>query len=209
MAVAQAVPPGATVIDVGTDHARLPVWLIQSGTACHVLATDLRSGPLQSAKMLIEQTATEDFITIRQTDGLDGITPQDGDVITIAGMGGETMVSILSAAPWTAQPGKLLILEPQSTQTHLRQFLNTHGYVITGEQLVKDAGRIYPVLTVQGGEAPDYTDAELLVGKYEQVGSDALFGEYTDLLLKRLEKAAQHDDNAATLMQDILDMKAR
>ena len=99
MAVAEQVPAGARVADVGTDHAMVPVWLVQSGRADSVLATDIRSGPLKSAAALVERTGTGGHIRLMQTDGLTGIGPADADTVIIAGMGGETMLAILSAAP--------------------------------------------------------------------------------------------------------------
>ncbi|MCD7769368.1 MAG: tRNA (adenine(22)-N(1))-methyltransferase TrmK, partial [Oscillospiraceae bacterium] len=207
-AVAQAVPPGACVIDVGTDHARLPVWLVQSGRAGRVIAADLRPGPLEGAAALINKTSTADRITLRLTNGLSGLGPRDGDTIVIAGMGGETMISILSAAPWTRQ-GTLLILEPQSKQAELRKFLIENGYSVTSERLVKDAGRLYPILTVRGGAAPEYSLAELHTGLYEQISDDPLFGEYLSGLADRMAHAAPYDSTAAEISNELQKIKRR
>ncbi|MCD8117336.1 MAG: Nif3-like dinuclear metal center hexameric protein [Oscillospiraceae bacterium] len=207
-AVAQAVPPGACVIDVGTDHARLPVWLVQSGRVGRVIAADLRPGPLEGAATLINKTGTADRITLRLTNGLSGLGPRDGDTIVIAGMGGETMISILSAAPWTRQ-GTLLILEPQSKQAELRKFLIENGYSVTSERLVKDAGRLYPILTVRGGAAPGYSLAELHTGLYEQISDDPLFGEYLSGLADRMAHAAPYDSTAAEISNELQEMKRR
>ena len=91
-AVAALVRPGAAVIDVGTDHAMVPVWLVQTGRASRVLATDIRSGPLQSAAALVSRTGTGEKIRLLQTDGLAGVGPADGDTIILAGM---------AARPWS------------------------------------------------------------------------------------------------------------
>lgn len=207
-AVAQAVPPGACVIDVGTDHARLPVWLVQSGRVRRAIATDLRSGPLEGAAALIAKTGLESCISLRLTDGLSGLGPEDGDTVVIAGMGGETMISILSAAPWTKQ-GTLLILEPQTKQAELRRYLLENGYAVISERLVRDAGRIYPVLTVLGGDSPAYSQAELYTGLYEQIGGDPLFDEYLARLTSRMTQAAPYDDRAAEILNELQAMKRR
>ena len=169
-AVAALVPAGASVIDVGTDHAMVPVWLVQAGSCPHVLATDIRPGPLRNAAALLERTGTGDRIRLMQTDGLAGIDPGGYDAVIIAGMGGETVASILSAAPWT-RSGALLILAPQSKQAQLRRFLIKSGYGITAERLAADAGRVYPILTARGGVSPDYSEAELHLGRLEQIGA--------------------------------------
>ncbi|MCD8088119.1 MAG: Nif3-like dinuclear metal center hexameric protein [Oscillospiraceae bacterium] len=207
-AVAQAVPPGACVIDVGTDHARLPVWLVQMRRVRRVVATDLRPGPLEGAAALVAQTNTDDRIDLRLTDGLSGLEPEDGDTVVIAGMGGETMVSILSDAPWTKQ-GTLLILEPQTKQAELRSYLTKNGYVVMSERLVKDAGRIYPILTVRGGDSPAYSQAELYTGLYAQIGNDPLFDEYLSRLMARLAQAAPYDGTAADVLMELQEMMKR
>jgi tRNA (adenine22-N1)-methyltransferase len=207
-AVASYVPKNACIIDVGTDHAQLPVWLIQSGIAKHAWASDVRSGPLASAERLVAETKTADNIQLRLTDGLQGFGPQDGDTIIIAGMGGETMVSILSAAPWTKE-NVLLILEPQSKQAVLRAWLVDNGYAIVSEALVQDAGRIYPILQVRGGVAPDYSAAELHMGLYSQISQDGLFRTYLEQLICRTRTSAPYDPISQALLEELEAMKER
>ena len=198
-AVAELVPQDARVIDVGTDHAMVPVWLIQTGRASHVWAADIRPGPLKNAARLIRETDTGSKIELRQTDGLAGFCREDGDTVVIAGMGGETMVSILSAAPWL-HSNVLLILEPQSKQDVLRRWLAANGYDITAERLVQDGGRIYPILTAAAGHMPACEEIEYYTGRYERIGDDSLFGEYLALLRKRIGSAAPYDPQSKKLM---------
>lgn len=207
-AVADLVPLGARIIDVGTDHAMLPVWLTQTERITHAWASDLRPGPLQSAKRLITDTDTSHHIRLRLTDGLHGFCSEDGDTIIIAGMGGETMVSILSAATWT-KFDTLLILEPQSKQSLLRNWLIRNGYRISHESLVKDTGRIYPILVAQGGKSDEYSRLELHTGHLCHIIADPLFGEYLDLLISRTKTAAPYDAQARLLLQDLEQTKER
>ena len=192
MAVAALVPKNAHVIDVGTDHAMLPVYLAQTGGAEHIWASDLREGPLRSASRLVEEMGTGDRVGLRLTDGLQGFTRTDGDTVVIAGMGGETMVSILSGAEWI-RDNVLLILEPQSKQAVLRRWLTDSGFCIQSERLVQDAGRIYPIMTATAGKAPVYTEAEYHTGLLAQIGMDPLFSKYLRSLQKRADTAAPYD----------------
>lgn len=207
-AVAEQAPQGASVIDVGTDHAMVPVWLIQSGRAARVLATDIRPGPLQSAAALVEKTGTGAHIRLMQTDGLAGIGPEDGDTVILAGMGGETMLSILRAAPWT-KTGTLLILEPQSKKAALRRWLAENGYRILAERLAEDAGRVYPILRVRGGVSPEYAEAELHLGLLAQIGDDPLFTKYLNTMRAQAAKAAPFDPAAKALLAEYDDIKRR
>lgn len=206
--MADCVPVGARIIDVGTDHAMIPVWLIQTERVAHAWASDIRPGPLQSAIRLLEETDCEDRIALRLTNGLQGFGPEDGDTVILAGMGGETMVNILSEAPWTRE-NTLLILEPQSKQALLRTFLLENGYAIEREVLVKDAGRIYPILLARGGREEACTPGELHTGRLDRIGGDPLLPDYLDELMRRLAPAVGHDPDAAALMAEFKTMKAR
>lgn len=207
-AVAEYVPEGARIIDVGTDHAMIPVWLVQTGRVAHAWASDVRPGPLDSARRLISETGCGEAVSLRLTDGLAGFGPEDGDTVILAGMGGETMVHILSEAPWTRE-NTLLILEPQSKQALLRSFLLENGYAIRCESLVEDAGRIYPILLAEGGAGEPHTEAELHTGRLALIGSDPLLSAYLDGLIRRTAPAVAHDPQAAARMAAFQSMKER
>lgn len=207
-AVAALVPQGAAVIDVGTDHGMVPVWLVQSGRASRVLATDIRSGPLQRAAGLVARTGTGARIRLMRTDGLTGIGPEEGDTVLMAGMGGETMSGILAAAPWT-RDGALLILEPQSKKAELRRWLADNGYCVQIERLAEDAGRIYPILAARGGVSPAYSAAELHLGLLSQIGRDPLFARYLDVMRARADRAAPYDPATAALLAEYDEIKRR
>ena len=207
-AVADAVPRGARLIDVGTDHAMIPVWLSQNDRVSHVWASDIRPGPLESARRLIGETGCGERISLRLTDGLNGFGPEDGDTVTIAGMGGETMVHILQQALWTRE-NTLLILEPQSKQAFLRRWLLDNDYAIQQECLVEDAGRIYPILVATGGIGKPHTPVELHLGRMELIGSDPLLPAYLDALMRRIAPAVEHDEESAALMAEFNSLKER
>ena len=150
--LASWVPPGPRLIDVGTDHGYLPAWLIQNGRIEEAIASDLRPGPLSRAEDTARRCGVEEKMRLRLCPGLSAIRPEEGDTIAIAGMGGENIAMILSAAPWTADGQHTLLLQPQSRSEVLRRFLQDRGYRILRERLVWDRGILYPVLEARGGE---------------------------------------------------------
>ena len=109
--------------------------------------------------------------------------------MVIAGMGGETIIRILSQAPWTRSGETLLLLQPMTKQEDLRRWLNENGYAQCAERLVQDKDYLYPIFTVYGGPQPSLSVAEIYGGIDIEV--DPLAGEYLTQRIRRLEQAEQ------------------
>lgn len=144
---ASMVRPGARVADVGTDHGYLPIWLVKAGVCPRAVAVDLRPGPLARARDNLRRYQVEEAISLRLSDGLSEVSPREADDIVAAGMGGELIASILAAALWLRDPAKRLILQPMSSAEDLRLFLWENGFQILREVAVRDAGRVYTVIS--------------------------------------------------------------
>ena len=68
--VASFVRKGSRVADIGTDHAYIPVYLVQTGVSPSAVAADLRKMPLENAKKTIEQYDLSSKISTVLSDGL-------------------------------------------------------------------------------------------------------------------------------------------
>lgn len=149
------VRPGDRVADIGCDHGYLGIHLLQSGVASSVIAADVNTAPLQCARENALKFGVQDRMLTYLSDGVQQI-PRDFDTMVCAGMGADTMISILSAAPWLQNPQYRLILQCQSKRPELRQYLAAGGFAITRETLARDGKFIYPVTEVvyQPGQAP-------------------------------------------------------
>ena len=148
--IAAFVPQGSTVVDVGTDHAYLPIWLLQEGLSERAYATDLRPGPLTRAREDARRCGVGERLTLWLCDGLALCPPEDVDTVILAGMGGETMRGILERAPWALE--KRLILQPQTKLPELRRWLAARGLAVLDAALADDAGRIYLIWLLGAGE---------------------------------------------------------
>ncbi|WP_312942448.1 class I SAM-dependent methyltransferase [Oscillibacter sp.] len=184
--LADWVPQGAALVDVGTDHAYLPVRLALEGRLRFAIACDLRPGPLSRGQDTARRFGVLEQIDFRLCDGLAGVGAKEVDTVVIAGMGGENIVSILAAAPWTADSNHILLLQPQSRAEELRAFLIANGYAICREQLVEDRGTIYPVLKVRPGHQDPYPGQ--IYGGAHLMG-DPLGGRYLVEQILRLQTA--------------------
>ncbi len=146
-AVAARIREGARVADIGTDHALLPVWLLQNGRCPAAVASDIGEGPAAAARRTVSGAGLESAISVRVGDGLASLLPDEADDIVIAGMGGETIAEILSAAPWVADARYRLVLQPMSKPERLRRFLAENGFEIIEEDVVAEGERLYIVMT--------------------------------------------------------------
>lgn len=189
--IAGFINNGAGVIDVGTDHGYIPVYLAQEGGYGKIIASDLRPGPLAQARLTAEKAGVADRIEFVLADGLSGIDGEDIDTVIVAGMGGETIISILSAAPWTKNSGVRLILQPQTKQDELVEWLLLNGYSVMDARLVKEEGRLYTVLLISAStKSASDCQAELYVEKLLLERRDTLLPEYLNRLIDKLTKAS-------------------
>ena len=173
--IAGMVREGATVADIGTDHAYLPVFLVKRGIISKAFACDVVDGPLENARLNIEKSGVLG-ITVRKGDGLNAVKPFEADTFIIAGMGGDLIARILSDAPWIKDEKYELILQPMTAVEDLREYLLKNGFEITVEQAVKSQGRIYTVMKVRfTGKTADCSPLFYFFGKLiDNIGEDEL-----------------------------------
>lgn len=187
-AIAALVPDGCGCLaDIGTDHGYIPVSLLLDRRVGRAIAADVGSQPLEHARRTARAYGVSEYMDFRLGDGLSVLTPEEAEVIVIAGMGGDAITEILAAAPWSRE-GPLLLFQPMSKAEVLRAWLPRHGYRVLAEELVQDKGVLYPILTVRGGEMPAAGDVQAWGGFLLE--EDPLYGMYIADRLLRLRRAA-------------------
>lgn len=165
-AVAELVPQGAVLADVGSDHAYLPSALLLENKIKYAIATDVAAGPCKVAQTTLAMQGLTKLAEVRQGDGLQPLHPNEADCIVIAGMGGNTIMEILAASPAVAKAAAKLILQPMQVADKLRKYLVSNGYEITDEDLVQDEEYLYEIIVARPSEnsVKQYSRAELLLG---------------------------------------------
>ena len=205
LAVGELVPPGARAADVGTDHGYLPVWLRQRGVCEHVIASDIAPGPLEAARASARRYGVTG-VEFRLCPGLEGIRPREADAVVIAGMSGETMVSILESSGWD-WTGKRLILQPMTKRAELLTWLYGHGLLVREEKPVSERNRLYWVFLAETGEAPLPRLAHLWAGFTETAYAHRLYRQL-ERSLAGMGKARQPDPAELRRTEELLeDMK--
>jgi tRNA (adenine22-N1)-methyltransferase len=100
------------VADIGTDHARIPIYLLERGVTQSVIATEVREGPLAAATAALARHGLGGKAELRLGDGASCLSKDEVDCVIIAGMGGDTIAEILRADAWLLE--KRLLLQPQT-----------------------------------------------------------------------------------------------
>lgn len=160
-AIAEKVPQGSKVADIGTDHGFIPVYLVKNGVAPKVIASDISRNSLEKTKMLVKEQGFSDSIEVRLGSGLKVLKGGEVDTVIIAGMGGKLIKNILEESPDILKDISRLILQPMSSQSKLRHWLIQNDFTIKDEELVLDNGRIYEIMLVEHGKQEQWNDIEL------------------------------------------------
>ena len=203
LACAAFVRPGDRLADVGCDHGYLSIHLLQEGIIESAIASDVRKQPLMSALRNAEKYGVRDRMEFYLSDGVRSI-PRDFDCMVCAGMGGDTMVSILEAAPWLKNARYRLILQCQSKTPMLRRYLSSNGFAIRKEAVLRDGRFLYTVMEVLWQpEAERLTDAQCYLPPvlFDTVTSEVK--AYCNWVVEGLKIAATHQNDPEK--QQILD----
>lgn len=164
-ALADFVPPGARVADIGSDHGYLAINLLKSQLVDFVIVTDKNPAPLDSARRNSELLDVDrSKIEFRLGDGLSILNPNEVDTICIAGMGGALIGEILSKSPEIVETTRRLILQPMNGMKPLRTWIYRAGWHISNEKLVEADRKIYTIIFAEPGESEIPTAIELQLG---------------------------------------------
>ncbi|WP_332646892.1 tRNA (adenine(22)-N(1))-methyltransferase [Lysinibacillus sp. 54212] len=175
--VASFVPTGAILADIGSDHAYLPCYLVHKGIVRHAIAGEVVKGPYESAFRQVRTEGLQEQITVRMADGLAAVKLEDQvDTVTIAGMGGPLIVSILEKNPESLTNVTRLILQPNIHAKVIREWALRNGWAILDEVILEEDEKIYEVLVLQRGEMK-LTGAEILLGQHLIAERSAIFVE--------------------------------
>lgn len=194
------VPSGTRLLDIGSDHALLPISLYKKGIISGAVITDVNKGPLarsreQVAALCPGLCTNAEFLL---SDGFAAVKQGNYDVAAICGMGGELIARIIADGGEKAHCP--LILQPMSQADKLRAYLWDSGFCVKNEQYTREGERVYAVLSVEHiGAVTEYSLADLYLGKTRPSDSadyKAYCAKVATAAEKRLIGAVARGDNA-------------
>lgn len=197
-AVADMVRQGSAVADIGTDHGYIPVYLYKAGIITGAVAADINEGPLNSCRELVEQQGLSDVISVRLSDGLDCLRPDEYDTIIIAGMGGELIADILSRDDCIID--KHVILNPMTHPEIARKFLFDNGFEIDRDIIIPDGRHHYSVFDAHySGKLTPKTKRDYFLGNIKDFSDK----EYFVHLLNYLKNKAKSGEDLNDIINEI------
>lgn len=184
--IASKVPQNSIVADIGTDHAYIPVFIVENKISKKVIASDVNKGPLEKAQKHIKANGFEEYIETRLGSGLKILRPGEADTIIVAGMGGMLIREILDQSKEVLDTINTLILQPMMAQDVLREWLCRNNFTIVDESLAREGDKIYTIIVAKlGYEEVDeiYSD----IGKRLVEKNDPLLRQYLQQKINELK----------------------
>ena len=188
--VATYVPKGAKLLDVGSDHAYLPIYLLEKGLITSAIAGEVVKGPYESALANVSASGFNDKIDVRLANGLAAFEPYDAvTTITICGMGGRLIADILDAGKDKLKDVDRLILQPNNREDDLRIWFMTEN------------GKYYEIIVAEAGQM-NLSEREIRFGPHLMKEQSQVFKLKWQREINKLEIAlgsiplANQDDRA-------------
>lgn len=143
-ALAEFVKDCDTLLDVGSDHGLLPLWLLKHNRIRRALISDVREEPLKQAQHTLrsyDSTRVRFFLS----DGL-RLIDEVFDTCVIAGMGSPNIQNILNADLQKARQAHHILLQSNSDLGSLREFMAEHNFALKDERLIQERAHFYVVM---------------------------------------------------------------
>lgn len=189
--VASLIPVGANLVDIGTDHGYVPIWLLQNQRIASAIAMDVNKGPLARAKKNRDKYGFSEVMDLRLSNGFEKLQPGEGDSVLIAGMGGPLMIRIIEEGRKNASSIQTWVLQPQSEIPSVRRYLHEHDFIIIEEIMLKDEGKYYMAMKAVPGKEASWNRLEYLFGKYLLEQKHSVLKEFIEKETKLYKKISQ------------------
>ena len=185
--VKSLVPPCSLGADIGSDHGFLPRALLLEGICERMLVTDISAKALRHAEQNLQRAGLTASVRLLVGDGLQALD-EPCQVISITGMGGDTIARILQTGQQRLN-GATLILSAHTEPELVRATLQDIGYAIQEERLCLCRGRYYLVWQAMPGQQL-WTPQALRVGQLLWTNPSTLLKDYACHRLAVLERKA-------------------
>ncbi|MEZ2457175.1 tRNA (adenine(22)-N(1))-methyltransferase TrmK [Salinicoccus roseus] len=179
---------GEKLLDIGSDHAYLPIEAIRNGAVRQAICGEVVKGPFDSTVNNIRREGMEDLIEARFGSGLEVVSQDDAvDTVTICGMGGPLIAEILEGGLHNLGGQPRLVLQANTYTYPIRKVLATSGYHIIDETVIRDGRHFYEIIVAEPGSS-NYDEKQLIFGPIFLEKREQAF-------IEKLERELEHQRN--------------
>lgn len=201
MTLADFIPSGAKVADIGGDHAYLLIQLAREGRLKRGIVGEINQGPFQNACRNVKRMGYQSVIDVRFGDGLSVVQATEFDVLVISGMGGTLIKNILDKGKEKLAGVQKMVLQPNIGGHQVRRWLDQQGWQITDETLVEEEGVLYEILVSSPGKNIDlYQDAFISTELLYEIGP-VLWKQRHPLLINKLKNEQERKEKMLRQLQ--------
>ncbi|MGG3562213.1 tRNA (adenine(22)-N(1))-methyltransferase TrmK [Neobacillus rhizosphaerae] len=205
--VAKYVPAGSRMADIGSDHAYLPCYLAKNTGISFAIAGEVAMGPYQSAERNVQSEGLTTIISVRMGDGLEVIQPGEVDCITIAGMGGSLITSILENGKKKLDSVTRLVLQPNISAVSIRKWFLENNWELVSEEIIEEDGKIYEVLVGEKGDPykpyNEKIESGLLLGPFLSRKQEEAFQKKWTMELRNWQRIVEQLESAGETAETI------
>ncbi len=206
-AAAELLGTGNTLADIGSDHAFLPIYMLKNQRIAHAIITDINDMPLKNSMDHVNQYRMQNYCEFRKGSGLEIIKDGDADLISICGMGGDLIATIIKNGIDTAKSAEKLVLQPMTNHALLRKNITEMGFRIIDEKMIRDRHLFYQIFSVQKGDEKQYkNEIDFEFSPLLRYNKDETMREYIQFQLRVQRKifAQLQENNQLSLMDESL-----
>lgn len=165
---ADLVKPNEIILDIGSDHAYLPIYLVEENLVPAAIAGEVVQLPYENAIEQVRLHGLTEKISVRLGSGFDVLAEgEEVGTAVICGMGGALIADIIEKGMQDHKIGEntRLILQPNNNQSTLRKLLMKQQFKIEDEVIVKENRKYNEIIVAsRSSETVHYSEEELVFG---------------------------------------------
>ena len=168
--------PNSVTADIGSDHGKLMIALVESKTIVKGYAIENKEGPFERLKNGLTKSGVIDKVMPIFSDGIKDL-PADVRTIIIAGMGGLNIVNILKSHREKLTHVETIIIDAHTAVPIVRKEVCQMGYAIADEKIIKEDNIFYEIIKFLKAESAIISDEDLEFGPILRREKSATFKE--------------------------------
>lgn len=191
-AIYEMVPYEVTA-DIGSDHGKLMIALFNDGRIPKGYAVENKKGPYNRLVAALKEAHIEDDVVPLFSDGISELPPSVSTIV-LAGMGGETIIKILSSHIEKLKNVQTIIVDAHTSTPKLRKYISELGYIIIDERIINEDGIYYEIIKFKRSDIAYYSDIDLEFGPILRNEKCSLFKQKYEDRIKEIDNLIKNNN---------------